>query len=106
MEHERSSRSLTATAWLALLGAWLAPAATAAPQRPIRFDRLSLEQGLSQTSVNRILQDQRGYVWLATEDGLNRYDGTAIRVYRHDAASPSSLPPGIVWDLDEDASGD
>ena len=44
--------------------------AMAAPTRPIRFDRLSLEQGLSQSAVMDVLQDRRGYIWLATEDGL------------------------------------
>ena len=49
------------------------------PARPIRFDRLSLEQGLSQSTVMDVLQDRRGYVWLATEDGLNRYDGVLVQ---------------------------
>ncbi len=78
----------------------------AAPRRPIRFDRLSLEQGLSQSGVTRILQDRRGYIWLATEDGLNRYDGVGFKVYRHDPADAASLPSSFVWDLDEDAGGD
>jgi diguanylate cyclase (GGDEF)-like protein len=79
---------------------------SAAPRRPIRFERLSLEQGLSQSSVNRILQDSRGYIWLATEDGLNRYDGIRLRIYRNDVTSPTSLPAAFVWDLAEDANGD
>ena len=74
-------------------------------KRPIRFERLSLEQGLSQSSVNRILQDQRGYVWLATEDGLNRYDGIGFKVYRRDASDAASLPASFVWDLAEDSAG-
>ena len=78
----------------------------AAPVRPIRFDRLSLEQGLSQSSVNKILQDRVGYVWLATEDGLNRYDGVSFKVYRHDPSDPASLPASFIWDIKEDAAGD
>ena len=77
----------------------------AAPTRPIRFDRLSLEQGLSQSAVMDVLQDRRGYIWLATEDGLNRYDGTGFKVYKHDAADASSLPDSFVWDVEEDAAG-
>ena len=84
----------------------LAASVSAAPRRPIRFERLSLEQGLSQSAVHRVLQDSRGYVWMATEDGLNRYDGTTFKVYRHDAARETSLPAALVWDLAEDASGD
>jgi len=79
--------------------------AAAASVRPIRFDHLSLEQGLSQSSVMDILQDRRGYVWLATEDGLDRYDGLSFKVYKHDPADAASLPASFVWDVDEDAAG-
>ena len=82
----------------------LAASVSAAPRRPIRFERLSLEQGLSQSAVHRVLQDSRGYVWMATEDGLNRYDGTAFKVYRHDATREASLPAAFLWDLAEDAA--
>ncbi len=55
--------------------------------------------------MTRILQDRRGYVWLATEDGLNRYDGIGFKVYRRDASNVASLPTSFVWDLDEDSEG-
>src|SRR5207247_899399 len=83
----------------------LAASAMAAPVRPIRFDRLSLEQGLSQSTVMDILQDQRGYIWLATEDGLNRFDGLSFKVYKHDPAEQSSLPSSFVWDVEQDTAG-
>ena len=83
----------------------LAASALAAPVRPIRFDHLSLEQGLSQSTVQDILQDRRGYIWLATEDGLNRYDGLSFKVYKRDPADPASLPSSFVWDVEEDADG-
>jgi len=82
-----------------------AASAGASGSRPIRFDQLSLEQGLSQSSVADILQDRRGYVWLATEDGLNRFDGLSFTVYRHDPSDAASLPSSFVWDVEEDASG-
>jgi ligand-binding sensor domain-containing protein len=78
--------------------------AAAVPVRPIRFDHLSLEQGLSQSTVMDILQDRLGYVWLATEDGLNRYDGFSFKVYRHDPADATSLPSSFVGDVDEGAA--
>ena len=99
----RADRRLIACA--AVLLPLLAAGASGEPRRPMRFERLSLEQGLSQSAVYRILQDSRGYVWLATEDGLNRYDGLAFKVYRHSASDPNSLPPGYVWDLAEDGDG-
>jgi diguanylate cyclase (GGDEF)-like protein len=77
----------------------------AAPIRPIRFDRLSLEQGLSQSTVWDIFQDRTGYVWLATEDGLNRFDGASVKVYRHDPSDAASLPGSFVYDIKEDAAG-
>lgn len=72
---------------------------------PVRFDHLSLEEGLSQVTVLTIFQDSRGFVWLGTEDGLNRFDGLGFTVYKHDPADPDSLPSNFVWAIDEDPSG-
>lgn len=47
-----------------------------------RFQTLSVEQGLSQSSVYSILQDKKGYMWFGTAHGLNRYDGQFIKVYK------------------------
>jgi diguanylate cyclase (GGDEF)-like protein len=93
---------------LAALIAWttLHGTAIAAGVRPIRFERLSAEQGLSQATVMDILQDRAGYIWLATEDGLNRYDGVSFKVYQHDPGDAASLPSSFVWDVEEDAAGD
>jgi diguanylate cyclase (GGDEF)-like protein len=93
--------------WLLCLGvsAWSAPV-EATPTRPIRFDRLSLEEGLSQSTVMDVLQDRRGYIWLATEDGLNRFDGLSFKVYKHDNADAGALPSSFIWDVEEDAGGD
>ena len=79
--------------------------ASAAIVRPIRFERLSLEEGLSQAAVMDVLQDRRGYVWLATEDGLNRYDGAAFKVYRHDATDLATLPDSFIWVMEQDGEG-
>jgi diguanylate cyclase (GGDEF)-like protein len=87
------------------LSAALAAPADAAPAKPIHFRRMALEEGLSQTTVNSILQDRRGFLWIATEDGLNRYDGYEFAIYRTDPADPLSLPADSVWALAEDAQG-
>ena len=92
-----------ALALLVLIGC--APPASAAIVRPIRFEHLSLEEGLSQAAVMDVLQDRRGYIWLATEDGLNRYDGTGFKVYRHDATDADTLPDNFIWDVEQDGSG-
>ena len=53
----------------------------AAPESP-RFTRLSVTDGLSQSSVQQILQDRRGFLWFGTQEGLNRYDGYRFTVHR------------------------
>ena len=100
-----NDRTTALLALLILAGAAPPPPVAAALVRPIRFERLSLDEGLSQAAVMDVLQDRRGYVWMATEDGLNRYDGSAFKVYRHDAADAATLPDGFVWDVEEDAAG-
>ncbi len=57
----------------------------------IRFERLTNEQGLSMSVVNSIAQDRQGFVWFATQDGLNRYDGKNFRIYKHDPDNSTSL---------------
>jgi len=49
---------------------------------PVYFKALTVEDGLSNSSVLAILQDSRGFIWLGTRDGLNRYDGKRVKVYR------------------------
>src|SRR5262245_60057105 len=82
----------------------LAFAATAGAG-PIRFARMSVKQGLSQSTVLCTYQDSRGFVWFCTEDGLNRHDGYSVTVYRHDPADAGSLPNNFVRDVAEDAEG-
>lgn len=69
------------------------------------FERLSLEHGLSQSVVLDIHQDQVGFMWFATQDGLNRYDGYEFRIYRNDPEDPDSLSNSFVWDIFEDSDG-
>jgi len=57
----------------------------------LRFENYSLEEGLSQSSVFSSVQDQQGFIWFATEDGLNRFDGYEFTIYRHDPDFPGSL---------------
>ncbi len=53
----------------------------------LKFEKLSSEDGLSQNTIYDILQDQQGYMWFATQDGLNRYDGYDFKVYRQSNSS-------------------
>jgi diguanylate cyclase (GGDEF)-like protein len=65
----------------------------------VRFSRLSLEQGLSQSSVNCIAQDSQGMMWFGTQDGLNRFDGYSFSVFKHDPLEPGSLSHNFIWAL-------
>lgn len=69
------------------------------------FERYTINEGLSQNSVNSITQDQYGFLWLGTEDGLNRYDGHEYRVYRHDAEDPNSISDNYVNVVFQDSRG-
>jgi ligand-binding sensor domain-containing protein/signal transduction histidine kinase len=71
----------------------------------IRFEHYNLEEGLSQSDVTVILQDHMGFLWVGTEDGLNRYDGYGFRVFKPDAADPSSLSDRWIKCLAEDPQG-
>jgi ligand-binding sensor domain-containing protein/signal transduction histidine kinase len=71
----------------------------------LRFDQISIEQGLSQSSVRVIFQDSRGFLWFGTEDGLNRYDGYTFKIYKPQPGNPNSLSDGWVSAMVEDAEG-
>ena len=71
----------------------------------VSFVHLGLEEGLSQSTVLDITQDGQGYMWFATLGGLNRYDGHAFTVFRHDSYDPSSIPSDIVRTVMTDGSG-
>ena len=71
----------------------------------LRFDHISIEQGLSQSSVRVIFQDSRGFLWFGTEDGLNRYDGYTFKTYKPDPDVPSSLSDRAITSIVEDKDG-
>jgi len=71
----------------------------------LRFDRISIEQGLSQSSVFVIFQDSRGFLWFGTEDGLNRYDGYSFKVFKPDPDVPTSLSDRWITSIVEDQNG-
>lgn len=63
------------------------------------------DNGLSSSLVNKIYQDRNGMIWIATEDGLNRYDGSKITIYKHDPIDKNSLCHNFVSTLFEDMEG-
>lgn len=71
----------------------------------ILFQHITIEQGLSQATVNCILQDSKGFMWFATQDGLNKYDGYSFTVYKHDPEDPNTISQNYVTALIEDQDG-
>ena len=71
----------------------------------IRFSRLSHSRGISQTRVTAIKQDERGFLWFATQYGLNRYDGYELRQFRHVDGDAHSLNDSFVRTLLKDREG-
>ena len=74
--------------------------------RPMYFEHLTMRDGLSQSTVMSILQDSQGFLWLATESGLDRYDGYSIREYRRERGNEHGLVNDYIWKIAEDARGD
>ncbi len=75
-------------------------------QQGLNFTSLTTKNGLSSNAVNAVLKDSYGWVWFATADGLNRFDGTNFTVYRHVDGDTTSLPVNEILSLYEDRSGE
>src|SRR4030095_1868508 len=73
--------------------------------RQFRFQHLNVEQGLSASLVYTITQDKHGFVWLGTTDGLNRFDGKNVEVFRYKIGDRNSLPNNSVLSLFTDSRG-
>jgi signal transduction histidine kinase/ligand-binding sensor domain-containing protein/CheY-like chemotaxis protein len=95
-----------ACAATAMLNAVALAGAPTPATRPMHFEHLTMRDGLSMSTINSIIQDSQGYIWLATEAGLNRYDGYSVRQFRRDRGNPHGLASDYVWSIAEDAQGD
>ncbi|MBB4034264.1 ligand-binding sensor domain-containing protein/signal transduction histidine kinase/DNA-binding response OmpR family regulator [Dysgonomonas hofstadii] len=70
------------------------------------FNHLGVEDGLAQNTVYCILQDNRGFMWFGTKDGLSRYDGYEFRNYRNDKNDPQSIGNNCIRSLFQDFNGE
>ena len=86
------------TIFILFLGSNLLTAQT----RGSKFERISGASGLSVSTVRSILQDQTGFLWFGTDDGLNRYDGYSFKIYKRQAHDSNSLSHNMIWCLLED----
>ena len=68
----------------------------------VKFKRISIDDGLSAVSVNTIMQDSQDFIWVGTQDGLNRYDGYHIKTFKSDQYDKHSLSNNYINCLHED----
>ena len=74
-------------------------------QKSIKFDTYTIEEGLSQSQVTAIEQDNAGYIWIATQDGLNRFDGYNFKVLKNDPVNENSVPNNYIHCILKDHKG-
>ncbi len=72
----------------------------------LRFEQLSTADGLAQASGNTIMQDKQGFIWIATQGGLHRYDGYEFKVFTSIPFDTTSLSDSWVWGTAEASNGD
>jgi signal transduction histidine kinase/ligand-binding sensor domain-containing protein len=77
----------------------------AAAQNPPAYESISTAQGLSQGMVFDLLQDTEGFIWVATKNGLNRYDGYSFKIFTNDPYNAHSLSSNTILKLFEDSKG-
>ncbi|MCH5720589.1 ligand-binding sensor domain-containing protein [Niabella hibiscisoli] len=69
------------------------------------FEHYQVEQGISNNTASCVIQDQKGFIWVGTKDGLNRFDGYTFKVFRHEKNDSASLGNNSVWKLFESSDG-
>ena len=76
-----------------------------AQNQQLHFTHFGTAEGLSELNPNCLLQDSRGFIWIGTADGLNRYDGYKFKIFRNDAKDITSIANNYVQDIIEDKEG-
>ncbi|RCH55433.1 histidine kinase [Mucilaginibacter hurinus] len=83
----------------------LIPSITYSQKLQLRFEHIGVKQGLSQATVTCIRQDSKGFIWIGTFNGLNRYDGYNFKIFRHVAKDTGSIAHNAIKDIIEDSKG-
>jgi signal transduction histidine kinase/ligand-binding sensor domain-containing protein/DNA-binding response OmpR family regulator len=96
-------RKLLAGSALILLQ--LVTTATYSQSQQLHFRHLGTKDGLSENNVNCIFQDSKGFVWIGTRDGLNRFDGTTFKIFKHNPKNPASISNNYIVHIAEDKKG-
>jgi signal transduction histidine kinase/ligand-binding sensor domain-containing protein/CheY-like chemotaxis protein len=98
-------RKIVLLLWLSSFAYNVSLAGTITVDNLLRFKQVSIDKGLSQSSVFTIIQDRFGFVWLGTSDGLNMYDGYEFVIYKHDPLNKKSISSNYITCLLEDKNG-
>ena len=83
---------------IAFLTSWLFPG-------QIEFERFTIDDGLSQNTVYEVFQDSRGYLWMGTQGGLDRFNGYEFKQYEHESSDTTSIVDGWIRCIQEDEDG-
>ncbi len=75
------------------------------PVEAIKFSHLTSKDGISQSVITCIYQDDFGYIWFGTEDGLNKFDGKKVIVYRNDPDDPNSISSNNISSITQSSNG-
>ncbi len=103
--HQRL-RLLLLTGLLCLVGTALFGKPAAAQQSELTFQQYAVKSGLAHSNTTVVMQDRKGFIWVGTERGLSRYDGTQFKNYRNDPTDNNSLYDHFVVSLAEGKAGE
>lgn len=92
-------------AYISLLAVMLYPVYGLYGQSQYPLIEYNTENGLSLNSVNDLLFDKQGFLWVSTADGLQRFDGYRFQTFKHDASDKKSIPENTVSSIYEDQTG-
>ncbi len=107
MDHSMQDCTKTCMIWLILVFVGMGGLSNKVDAQPaeLQFKHITADDGLSHNSVYTIFQDSRGYMWFGTQDGLNRYDGYEIKVYKNLVNDPTSIDNNWITEIFEDSKG-
>jgi len=71
----------------------------------LKFNHFSIEDGLSQNTINTITEDRDGFLWIGTDDGLNKFDGLEYKVYQYSIYNKNSLSNNQITSTEQDIEG-
>jgi ligand-binding sensor domain-containing protein/signal transduction histidine kinase/CheY-like chemotaxis protein/AraC-like DNA-binding protein len=98
------ARSKSACTFFLLLFLFVNPTIIFAQNPQLKFKHINSQQGLSNSTIEAIYQDSRGFIWFGTRDGLNRYDGYEITVFKNNPLDSNTISDNYIRCIYEDAS--